>query len=195
MEEKIGKKDLTWIMLVAVLGIAVYLFIFPTGAISTFMHQVLLLPGPGAGIGFILGPAIIACSLFAYTLIRKQGVALITGVIFGFMRVIFALEPAEGTLGTAGSAIKILTSVAVLAVLLELSLLAFQKRKLIYRFIISAVVSDLAYIVYYWIAIFPSTKGWVLPKDVPVLVLTTVIGAVLFGVLLPVLILKMAKKF
>ena len=70
-------------VITGIIGAFIFLFLFPAGAISTAMHQVLELPGPGAGIGLVFGPFIILLSLLTYNFIGKHGVIFITCSLFG----------------------------------------------------------------------------------------------------------------
>jgi len=193
MKGKLSSRDLTVMIVIAVAGAALYVFAFPDGAITTLMHQVLKLPGPGAGIGFLVGPAIIACSLFTHLLIKKKWTALITALAFGSIRIGLALNSAEAAPNSFG-VVKPLIGLLVLAVSVELLVKLLEKKSLLIKLTVSAVASDITYMIAYWVIVFPATKGWVALGDVPVLLLVTVIGAVLFGALLPALMLKILRK-
>lgn len=54
-------------------GAAIFLFAFPKGSITTLMHEVLDLPGPGAGIALVLGPLLVLVALLCLLLSRGEG--------------------------------------------------------------------------------------------------------------------------
>jgi len=91
-------------IVIGIIGVCVFLFLFPGGAITTAMHQVLKLPGPGAGIGLIFGPFIIILSFLTFNSIGKQGAIFITCSVFGILHSIFTpiVYPSVKTVGSLG---------------------------------------------------------------------------------------------
>ena len=57
---------------IGAVGAGLFLFAFPTGAISTLMHEVLHLPGPGAGIAMVLGPILVVVALVSALLTERM---------------------------------------------------------------------------------------------------------------------------
>jgi len=68
--------------LAGLLGGVVYLILFPGRSISALMHQVLGLPGPGAGIVLVVGPALLLASLLAYRWTKVHGSFSLSGLVF-----------------------------------------------------------------------------------------------------------------
>ena len=55
------------------------------------------------------------------------------------------------------------------------------------RFILVACGSNTALLLFYWVAIFPRTRGWIAWKDVPLLFALNLVGGALAGVVVSLL--------
>lgn len=118
------------------MGGAFFLFVFPKGSISTLMHHVLSLPGPGVGVALILGP-----------------VALV--FILGL-----------ATCGIMAEGLVFLTT----------------SQETRWRCLLTACCANVELLVFYWIIVFPRTKGWVSWDAVPLLLAIALAGGLVAGI-------------
>ncbi|ODS35463.1 hypothetical protein BEH94_06470 [Candidatus Altiarchaeales archaeon WOR_SM1_SCG] len=195
-----NKREIILPAAVGIVGAVVFLFAFPGLAIPTIMHEILKLPSPGTGFGFIIGPFIIMCSLVAYGLIKKHGTAVITSTILAiFMPLIifiFNLQmPKPGKFGS----IEFIIGVIILGAALELVIYLLREKGIskTIKYIISAVVADIIFLAYSMLFIFSQTvpDKYVQLTINKILIIAGVsaAGAVIIGGLLPLLILKIIK--
>jgi hypothetical protein len=168
-------KDLAWSVAIGAGAGAVFLFAFPGGAITTLMHEVAGLPGPGAGIALVLGPSAVFVSALCMRLFKRDFLAvpcsLFFGAAFTVARIIGIEGEAKGDFGgpvfLAGM---LLTGIVLAAVARALA------RRGYVRDLLAGVAANGILLGYYWTAIFPRTAKWVACKDVPVL-LALALGA------------------
>jgi len=183
-------------ILMGIIGACLFLFLFPGGAISTAMHQILKLPGPGAGIGIIFGPFIILLSFLTYNFIKKYGAIFITCSVFGIIHSIFApiVYPTIKTVGSLGPLFSRIFAVILLGLLLEICIFIFKNQKDLIRYPVSAGISNVVILSFYWFAIFPSNKGMVAINDTPILLVVTILAGVTFAGLIPLGIKRFIGK-
>jgi len=183
-------------ILMGIIGACLFLFLFPGGAISTAMHQILKLPGPGAGIGIIFGPFIILLSFLTYNFIKKYGAIFITCSVFGIIHSIFApiVYPTIKTVGSLGPLFSRIFAVILLGLLLEICIFIFKNQKDLIRYPVSAGISNVVILSFYWFAIFPSNKGMVAINDTPILLVVTILAGVTFAGLIPLGIKRFIDK-
>ncbi|MEW5937596.1 MAG: hypothetical protein AB1665_07250 [Candidatus Thermoplasmatota archaeon] len=195
--QSMGSLGMRDILLTACWGLAsglVFLFIFPGRAISTLMHHTLHLPGPGAGIGFIAGPYIILWALIAWTHTRKAGVALCVCILSG------AIQALGGSLGGPSAVLgwsvvpQMILAALLLGLVLDISIFAMRRLQPWIAYPCGAVVANTIFLITYWVAVFPSVKGWIAPLPALVLALLGVTGALLFGTFAPVLYVQIKFK-
>jgi hypothetical protein len=163
-------------------GAVLFLFAFPMGSISTLMHAVLHLPGPGAGIALLLGPFLILVALNSWLLSRSAGGVLAAclgfAVCCALVIRLFSL-PTEPK-GAFGSwwfiAAVTLSGLAVEAVM-------FLGRTLsqTVRWLLAGALGNVVLLLFYWVAIFPRTAGWVKWRDIPLLMAVCLGGGLLSG--------------
>jgi len=158
-------------------GAFVFLFLFPSGAITTAMHQVLGLPGPGAGIGLIFGPFIIILGLIAFNLTKKAGTIVLTFTVFGITHSILTpiIYPSITTVGRV--------VVIVMGISLELCIYISRNQQPIIQYLISPVISNVTLLTLYWLVIFPGCKGWVRINAIPILLAITILAALFSGLI------------
>ncbi len=182
------KQDLIKALTIGVAGAAVFLFAFPGRAIPTLMHEVLKLPGPGIGFGFILGPYIIALSLIAYRYTGKYGSSVAASTIFAFTisLLVSALKlqtPAPGKL----ESIEFITAVIILGMSTEAGLYLFRRRRRFIRYTVSALISNTVFVLYSLQVIFAQTlpeKYAALTLNKTLIILSvSAVGAVLSALL------------
>ncbi|HUU83344.1 MAG TPA: hypothetical protein VM243_07555 [Phycisphaerae bacterium] len=163
-------------------GALIFLFAFPKGAISTLMHAVLHLPGPGAGIALIIGPIVIFVALLASLLTRGTGGALIASLTFAvasaLVAAIFAIP--TNPKGAFGSAIFI-AAVALAGITAEAVMHLGKSAKGRRRCLLAGALANTVLLVFYWIAIFPRTYKPVAWHDVPLLTALALAAGLLFG--------------
>ena len=166
-----------------IIGVFIFLFLFPAGAISTAMHDVLQLPGPGAGIGLIFGPFIILIALLSYNFINKRGVIIITCSVFGVIHSILTpiVYPSMKTVGSLGPLHLRILAVVILGCALELNVHFLKERRDLFKYTFSAVFANIICLIFYWLAIFPGNKGWIELENIPILLAVTISGAIAFG--------------
>ena len=165
-------------------GGAVFVFLFPKGAITTLMHQVLRLPGPGAGIALILGPfmLILALAVHRWTGDRPGG-ALVSVLSFSVVMALLAALVSEKN-PKGGFATKwFVLACNVCRQGVEAVLIVFKRLRPMWRLILAGVAGNLVLLVFYWVAIFPQSAGWVEWGDVPVLLAVCIAGGLLAGLI------------
>lgn len=172
-----------WALLVGAVGGAFFRFVFPGAALSTLMHQVLKLPGPGAGIGVMLGPVALVFMLVASRVTGRFGGALLAALGFSVVHTIlsFLLRGGGGSTGRFGTGWFILAFLAC-GLATEGLLRLTRRARPSLQFIIAACGANIVLLVFYWLVIFPRTAGWVAWKAVPVLLLVSLLGAIVAGV-------------
>lgn len=170
-------------LLLGAIGGLLFLFVFPKGSITTVMHDVLHLPGPGAGIALILGPvALLFILLSSHSVRLAPGGALPASLAFAMSYAIpakiFALP--TSTKGMFGSA-RFIIALAVCGVAAEILLSLTRRLRPPWGYVLTACGANTALLVFYWLAIFPRTKGWIAWEDVPLLLLLNLVGAAVAG--------------
>jgi hypothetical protein len=155
-----------------------YLFAFPGGAISTLMHDVLHLPGPGAGIAVVLGPCLIVLTVPMAMRAGGRGSALIGALGFAaaVTVAVHLFDMPVRSAGAFGSAWFGL-SMAVFGGAMEIAWGLAAKRGG-WRAPLAGIAANVALLVFDWVVIFPRTARWVEWRDVPTLAgLAVVAGA------------------
>lgn len=156
---------------VGVGGALIFLFAFPKGSISTLMHEVLGLPGPGAGIALILGPFLVLVTLISSLLSRGNGGAVIASLAFAlaYALVVRLLGIPTNPKGAFGSA-AFIAGIAAFGIATEAVMGPGQVSKTVWRCLLAGALANAALLVFYWIAVFPRTAGWISWRDVPLLI-------------------------
>jgi hypothetical protein len=166
------------------LGGVVFVFLFPKGAITTLMHQVLHLPGPGAGIALVLGPFMLVLALAASRWAGdRPGGSLVSLLSFSIvMALLAALVSQMNPKGGFGT-IWLVLACAVCACGVEAMLVLARRLGPLWRLLLAGAAGNLVLLVFYWVAIFPRTAGWVEVGDVPVLLAVCLAGGLLAGLI------------
>ena len=164
-----GKEAATCTAIGAV-GALIFLFAFPKGAISTLMHEVLGLPGPGAGIALIVGPFLVLVALIASRLCRGAGGAVIASLAFAVayalvVRIVGMPTNPKGAFGGAA----FVAGIAAFGLVAEAVMAPGQALKTARRCLLAGALANAVLLVFYWIAVFPRTAGWISWRDVPLL--------------------------
>jgi hypothetical protein len=162
------------------LGGAVFVFLFPKGAISTLMHEVLHLPGPGAGIAVVLGPFMLILALLAH---RRAGGAMVVALSFSVVVALLAALVSQMNPKGGFASIWFVLACAVCALGAEGILALTGKWRPSWRIILAGVAANLVLLAFYWVAIFPRTTRWVEWGDVPVLLAVCMAGGLIAGVI------------
>lgn len=167
---------------VGVVGGVLFVFVFPKGSITTFMHQVLHLPGPGAGIALVAGPFMFVLALLAYRLAgeRLDGlmeVVLVFSIVVAVLAALVAPMNPKGKFGSIWFVLACTTGGVGAANALHYG----KKIKLLWRMLLAGVVGNLVLLIFYWLFVFPMTAGWVEWRDVPVLLTVCAAGGLLAG--------------
>ena len=163
-------REATTCAAIGVAGGLIFLFAFPKGSISTLMHEVLGLPGPGAGIALILGPFLILVALIARLLNRQAGGAVIASLTFAaaYALVTRLLGIPTNPKGAFGSAVFV-AAIALCGIAAEAVLVLGKALPKVWRCMLSGALANTVLLVFYWIVIFPRTAGWINWKDIPLL--------------------------
>ena len=151
-------------------GALVFLFAFPKGSISTLMHAVLDLPGPGAGIALILGPFLILVALVPSRLSRADGGAVIASLTFAVTYALVArlLGIPANPKGAFGGA-AFIAGIALSGIAAEAVMVLGRALNSVWRPMLAGALANAVLLAFYWTAIFPRTAGWVRWQDVPLL--------------------------
>ena len=155
---------------IGVAGALVFLFAFPKGSISTLMHAVLGLPGPGAGIALVLGPMLILVALISSLSSRGSGGAAIACLMFAGTCALVAslLDVPTNPKGAFGSPV-FMAAVAPFGLVTEAVMVLGKALTQVRRCLLSGALANAALLVFYWVVIFPRTAGWISWSDVPLL--------------------------
>ncbi len=164
-----GKQVITCVA-IGVAGALIFVFVFPRGAISTFMHEVLNLPGPGAGIALIVGPFLIMVAIISSLLSRGDGGAVIASLTFAVVYVLVTslLGVPTNPKGAFGSPVFI-AAIASFSIAAEAVMVFGKASKTVWRCMASGALANVVLFVFYWIVIFPRTCRWIDWGDVPLL--------------------------
>jgi hypothetical protein len=178
--ELILKKIILTSFCAGVAGAVLYIFFFPGGAVSTLMHEVLNLPGPGAGIGFVSGPFLIFFVLGSVQVHKRAGFGWITALFYTItislaVNAIGIYPEGKGRFGSLESVIGMIGC----GLSVDLFFWIFRKMKFFLRVLLSVFCANLLFLIYHWTAIFPQTAGWIKPENIPVLILISALGAAL----------------
>ena len=151
-------------------GALIFLFAFPKGSISTLMHAVLNLPGPGAGIALILGPFLILVALVSALLSQGSGGAVVASLMFAMIYafVVWLLEVSTNPKGAFGSMLFV-AAIAQLGIVADVVMVLGKGLKPVWRCMLSGALANAVLLAFYWIAIFPRTARWVDWSDIPLL--------------------------
>jgi hypothetical protein len=169
---------------VGALGGAVFVFLFPRGAITTLMHQVLRLPGPGAGIALVLGPFLLVLALVAYRWAGdRPGGSLVLALSFSVVAALLAALVSAMNPKGMFSTIWFVLACMVCGLGVEAMLVLVRKLGPLWRLLLAGVAGNLLLLIFYWLAIFPMAAGWVEWGDVPVLLAVCVAGGLLAGLI------------
>jgi len=165
-----------------IIGALVFLFAFPKGAISTLMHAVLGLPGPGAGIAMVVGPFVILVGLIAALLTRRAGSAAIAGLAFAATQALVPglLGMASSGSGALGSPLSIV-GIALPGVAVEAALALGKGVKSRWRSMVAGALANAVLLGFYGTVVFPRTYKPVAPRDVPLLMGLALAGGLLSG--------------
>lgn len=168
--------------LIGAAGGVLLAFAAPQQGISHFMHEVLGLPGPGTGLGMMVGPWASFCCLAAVLLVQQRYTALVAGASFSLAYNVHAvlfpsLGPNPGMFGSLRFALGLVLLGAVAETVWSLVLHLSRGRRLA----LAAVTANLAFLAYSWIVVFPVTKGWVTPRDALVIAAASIPPAVVAG--------------
>jgi hypothetical protein len=163
-------------------GALIFLFAFPKGAISTLMHAVLHLPGPGAGIAMILGPFLLLIVLIPSLLSRGKGGAVIASLTFAatYSLVAALFDIPVNPKGAFGSALFV-AGVTLFGLVTELAQMLGSRLKGLWRCMLSGALANAALLIFYWVVVFPRTDRWILRADVPILVGLCLVCGLAFG--------------
>jgi hypothetical protein len=161
-------------------GGAVFVFLFPKGAITTLMHQVLGLPGPGAGIALVLGPFMLILALLAC---RRAGGPMVVALTFSVVVALLAALVSEMNPKGGFGSMWFVLACAVCALGVEGISALTGKWGPPWRLILAGVAGNLVLLAFYWVVIFPRYAGWVEWGDVPVLLAVCMAGGLLAGVI------------
>jgi membrane-bound metal-dependent hydrolase YbcI (DUF457 family) len=154
----------------------------PQGAITTLMHEVLHLPGPGAGIAVIFGPFLALVALTSFLSSRGNGGSLIAALTFGlsYALLVRLFRIPTNPKGAFGS-ILFIAAVALFGVAVESVMAVARAFNQPWRCLLAGTAANVILLVFYWLAIFPRTAGWVKWKDVPLLLGSCLVGGAVAG--------------
>lgn len=167
----ICEKEARTSAVLGVVGALIFLFAFPKGSISTLVHEVLCLPGPGAGIGLVLGPFLIVVAVVSSLLSRGSGGALFASLMFAvaYALIVHLFRIPTSQKGVFGSSLFI-AAVIVFSVVTEAAMALGKPLSMVWRCMLCGAVANVVLLVIYWTVIFPGTAGWIRWSDAPVLV-------------------------
>jgi len=163
-------------------GAVLFLFAFPKGSVSTLMHAVLHLPGPGAGIALLLGPFLILVALSSSLLSRAGGGALVASLGFAvcYALVAWLFSIPTDPKGAFGS-LSFIAAVALFGLAVEAVMLFGRAFSQTARCLLAGAFANVVLLLFYWLVIFPGTAGWAKWGDIPLLTAVCLAGGLLSG--------------
>ena len=149
----------------------IFLFAFPKGAITTLMHAVLRLPGPGAGIALVLGPILVAVATVSSLLTKRTGAALVGAMAFAAVCVVAVqgLGIPTNPKGAFGS-LSFVAAIALFGLVAEAASVPALAVREALRHALAGALANAVLLTFYFVAIFPRTARWVEWRHVPLLV-------------------------
>lgn len=164
-------------------GGAVFVFAFPRGAITTLMHEVLDLPGPGAGIALVLGPLVVLSAQTAEFVCKRHGTSLLAALGFALVAVTARTLGVEGESKGMFGSLPFAGALLSMGLLLELGFLVRGRLTSLVFTLTFAAAAGVGLLAYYWILIFPLTSaGWVSWRNVPLLAALAFAGGLGAGI-------------
>lgn len=178
----LGGREAVACAAIGLAGAMIFLFAFPKGSISTLMHAVLELPGPGAGIGLVLGPFLVLVALVSSLLSRGAGAAVVASLVFAVACVVVVrlTGVSVNPKGAFGSALFV-AAVAQFCIVAEAVMVLGRAMREVRRCMLSGALANAALLTFYWTVVFPRTTGWVRWTDVPLLIGLALAGGLVSG--------------
>lgn len=165
-------------------GGAGFVFLFPKGAISTLMHQVLQLPGPGAGIALVLGPFMLMLAMIVSRWAGdRPGGALGSVLVFSVVVALLAALVSEMNPKGMFPTIWFILACTICGFAAEAMLVLARRLGPLWRLLLAGVAGNLALLVFYWVVIFPQSARWVEWGGVPILLAVCVAAGLLAGLI------------
>jgi hypothetical protein len=196
-------------VVIGVLFSLAFVFLSRGESINDLVYDTFRLPHPGAGIALIVGPVAIMCGLLAHSFNPKPGSILFSVLVFGLLVPIGGAIFNPDGLGQFPFFFPLLSFI-VLAILLEIFAYMFSKRDDFQKVVTPAVLTNILFLVFWWLTIFPIyLDEWPLKKNVevtgfgeameyisPILILIGVgfIGALVVGAIIPLIVSSMRSK-
>jgi len=196
-----SRHGLSWLellvgVLVGAAGAGMLMAALPSAVLPRITHRMLGLPGPGSGVA-VVGPLVALVALLNYLLVKKQGVMLLCCAVLGTLHSIFmqGIFPSAKTVGTVGPLPLRILAVVVLGVTLELTVRLLARCNRWPRYMVSAACGSLAFLVFYWAALYPFTgKRPVTFQRAVILGAVTAGAGALLGGLLPALLAPLRRQ-
>jgi len=167
--------------------------IFPGKALSTLMHQVLGLPGPGAGTGLVVGPYIMMVTFITFIFRRRRLVPFITASTAGISQALGSIYLGPGVL-TAPAALPAIFCSLAAAAAVELVLGIARGLEDRWAFIAAALCGNLMLLGTYWMAVFPAIGRSVIWADAALIASLSAAMAVLLGVLPALMYMRLTMR-
>ena len=168
--KRLHGREATLCAAIGCVGALLFLFVFPMGSISTLMHDVLGLPGPGAGIALVLGPIVILAAVISVIITRGTGGALTASLGFGLTcgLLLWLFQIPTNPKGAFGS-LPFIAVLALAGLVADASTMLGRTLKLPWRSVLTGASLNAVLLTFYWLLIFPSPDEWVKWGDVPLL--------------------------
>lgn len=167
---------------VGVLGAILFSFALTSNIRKLISHDILGLPGPGAGIAILTGPYLILLCFVARGFLYRRGFGGLTCGIFGVA--VFLLDRWLGNVGMHGSWTLLEVAGCLWAgVAFDLVGYCFRQKPSVAALFAESVWSNVLVLIGFWVAVLPTIDGWVKPKVVPVLLLASAISACVVGIM------------
>ena len=196
---QIPKRSKFPILLNCLLGFATFVlfgFLFPKGAVPTIMHDILPLPGPGAGIGMIYAQLLVTGLVLSILLVKKEKAvfppALLSSTIVSALVLLFSLFRIAEFTHVLGRPYLSAAAILFCGIVVEISTYLLDKKRLRSFFSIltmqaSGSVSCLAF---YWFFIFPRVSVRSIPPlnvvNATIILAVTLVSSIIFSVMIRV---------
>ncbi|MFO7900697.1 MAG: hypothetical protein R6V58_16755 [Planctomycetota bacterium] len=183
-------RDVAIIAGAAVAGAAVLVAAFPGRVLPSITHRLMGLPGPGSGVCAVFGPAVMLLALVVHRFVPRRGAILIFCLVLGVAQnaLMPVVSPGAKTVGTVGPFALRVLAVAALGAFLEEAVYRLRRRPAWLRYPASAIPANVAFLLFYWAAIYPlAGKPGVKLRNAAVL-LAAAAGAAVIASLIPLLI-------
>ena len=176
-------KPIVLAALTGVAGAALLAVVLPGRLLPRIAHGLLHLPGPGSGVT-VFGSLVALIGLLTFRWCRRPAAVLVCGMVLGVVHsvVMPVLFPSARTVGTVGPLPLRVLAVWVLGAVLAWTVRLTRRRGRALRYVVPAACANVAFLLFYWAAIYPAVgKRSASAGAAVVLLLASVAAGIILG--------------